>query len=103
MADKKERFEVLLEAIQSDVKAVAEGQGGLQRQIDGLAEGQSGLFQQVGDLKTAIKAIDNKHDVNFQALYSLLQDTNKDVLEIKENLQRVETKLDHHIKQPAHA
>ncbi len=96
MADKKERFEVLLEAIQSDVKAVAEGQGGLR--------------QQVNELKTAVEAVDKKHDTNFLALYDLLQDNKKevkaikdDVREIKENLQRVEDKLDFHIKLPAHA
>ncbi len=47
-------------------------------------------------LKSDLEKIDKKHDTNSQALYDLLQDTRKDV-------NRIETKLDAHIKQPAHA
>lgn len=93
MASGKERFEVLLEAIQSDVKAIAEGQGGLQRQIEEVR----------GELKAQITAVDKKHDTNFSALYDLLLGARKDIKSISADIQRVETKLDNHIKLPAHA
>jgi vacuolar-type H+-ATPase subunit I/STV1 len=83
MAEKnKERFEVLLEAIQGDVKAIAEGQGILGNKIDLL------------DRK--IDHIDRKHETNAKALHGLLIDKKS---ELNEKIDQVEQKLGEKIDQ----
>jgi DNA-binding ferritin-like protein len=46
--------------------------------------------------KQSLEAMDKKHDANTAALYDLMQDVKKDV-------GRIETKLDAHMRAPAHA
>jgi len=95
--ENKERFEVLLEDLKSDTKAIADGQGILQNQIE--------------ELKGGLRSLDKKLEVTSQALYGLLQDTKKELNEnidrventLGEKIDRVEGKLDSHMKQPAHA
>ena len=107
----KERFEILLEDINSDVKAIAEGQGVLQNQIDSLKYEVKALDNKIDvntqALKKEIAVLDKKNDINAQAFHGLLQDTNDKIDKVEKKLgdkiDRVEAKLDAHMKQPAHA
>jgi len=58
----------------------------------GLGDKINGVEKTLGD---KIDKSDKKHDANATALYDLMQDVKKDV-------NRVENKLDEHVRQPAH-
>jgi peptidoglycan hydrolase CwlO-like protein len=57
MAEKKERFEILLEEIKGDVKLVLEGHGALDKKID--------------DVRDLIKEVDAKVDDTGKAVKDL--------------------------------
>lgn len=82
----RERFEILLEEIRSDVKVVLDGH-------TFLSDGMKALEKKFDCLEGKFDHMDKKHDRNFQMLYDLMKDT-------KEDLGR---KLDEHIRKPAHA
>jgi len=74
----KERFEVLLEEIKRDIKAVAEGHGVIRREMQEIKN----------DLKTDIKELGST--IKFVAR------------DLGEKIDKVGQRLEEHIKLPAH-
>ncbi|OGC23302.1 hypothetical protein A2291_06540 [candidate division WOR-1 bacterium RIFOXYB2_FULL_42_35] len=100
----KEKMAATLEKIE---KLIIDGQQEIlekisenAQRIDQLDEKLGGkidkLDKRIDRLEQKVDRIDQKHDTNTQALYDLLQDTNRDV-------KRIEEKLDKHCQQPVHA
>ena len=110
----KERFEILLEAIQGDVRAIAEGQGLLGDKVNSLDNKVDQIDNKIEQMDTKIYQLDNKIyqldkkiDVVHDSLKSEIAATSKvldySIKELGEKISRVEQKLDRHIQQPAHA
>ena len=96
---------VKLEQLGSDVKAVAEGHDVIRSEIKQSEERiKTELRQELGGkidqvektLGGKIDRLENKVDVNARAAYGLLTDVRKDVKDVK-------SKLEEHVRQPAHA
>jgi hypothetical protein len=85
----KERTEILLEQVISDVKGIAEGHGLLRKE---MREMRSEFTTEVSDIKTLLK---------FHS--SELKDLNDKVTSIGGKVDSIDTKLDKHILQPSHA
>lgn len=78
MAEKKERFEILLEEIRGNVKAVAEGHLVIRREMAEMKK----------ELKEDIREVNDK--LGFVAG------------QLGEKIDKIDQKLDAHIKLPAH-
>jgi uncharacterized protein Yka (UPF0111/DUF47 family) len=57
MANEKERFEILLEKIGGDVKAVLDGHGALYKKIDDVKDMIKEVDDKVSDTQKAVKEI----------------------------------------------
>ncbi|MFH1541898.1 MAG: hypothetical protein ABIE84_02270 [bacterium] len=94
-----ERIEKLIVDGQKEILDEVRGNSrridGLEGKFDGLEGKFDGLERKFDRLDKKLDKIDKKHDTNAAALYDLLQDTRHDV-------NRIEHKLDEHMKQPAH-
>ncbi|MDD4179418.1 MAG: hypothetical protein PHH14_05165 [Candidatus Margulisbacteria bacterium] len=89
MANEKERFEILLEKIEGNVKAVLDGHEILNNKIDNL---DNKIEATTNELKQEIRAVHSglKNEIEITA-YAL-----------KDDISRIEKKLDDHMRQPAH-
>ena len=87
MSDMKQRFEILLEEIRSDVKLALEGHGALRSEM-----------KQVGtDLRSGMRQMEQRLDSKIDRVHSSLKN------EIKVTGLAITDRLDEHIKQPSHA
>ena len=86
MAEKKERFELLLEEIKDNVKQVAEGHEVIRHE----------MREMKSELKEDIKEVNDK-------LVFVAKELGGKIGENGQKIDEVKDKLDVHMKQPAHA
>ena len=78
MIKEKEKFEILLENVSTDIKAVAEGQSVLQRQVDSLGQDVKALDKKVDAVHSSLK---NEIKVTAMALDSKIEEIRSDLKE----------------------
>ncbi len=88
------RFEILLEQMQSDLRTVAEGHGGLKQQIEDLTHHVTRLDQK-------IVGLDQKVEHGFATLGQRVSFVEAAVLDVRGDLRRLEQRLEGHFS--AHA
>ena len=98
----KERVEILLEQIGSDVKAIAEGHSTLNNKIDRMDNKIDRMDNKIDRMndKFTIEINDIKTLLKFHS--SELKDLNDKVTSIGGKVDSIDTKLDKHILQPSH-
>jgi archaellum component FlaC len=85
-----------LDGIEGRFDGLSSDVGTIKQDVGTLKQDVGTLKQDVSWLKVELKRIDKKYDVTAQAQYDLLQDVRKDVGDVR-------TKLEEHMRQPAHA
>jgi len=107
MAKERERFEILLEETKSNFKSLLDGHAVLNNKIDHLDEKLNDkidgldkkLSFRIDNLDKKADYLDKKLDTVHNSLKNEIKVT---AYAIKDDLTRVEKKLDAHLRQPAH-
>jgi archaellum component FlaC len=96
MEEKKERFELLLEEIRDNVRAVAEGHAVI----------RTDMRQMKDEIIEKISFVDGKVEHLGREFRGMKQDISvlkQDVSSLKTKVDKIDKTLDEHVRQPAHA
>lgn len=86
-SSREDKLMVLMEHMQDDIKAIAEGHSGLQRGIDNLNEGQLRLEKRMDSLESRFDRFELETKNNFQVVFEYLSRIDDQLADIKKDLE----------------